>query len=161
MNTILKITVFLLLISNLVFGQKQEYKSLTNNELELIDKLSSTLKDSTIIISPLIVSAIDSTYLDISMLNTKYGFVKTQFKKTLADTFLIVDSKYFEVLSPDSLIAFKNYQKPGYIIFDPILHFVNKYYKKDAICYFRKPIFSKNNSYAIIEYWVYCGDLCG
>jgi hypothetical protein len=70
MNPILKITFFLLLIGNLVFGQKQEYKSLTNNELELINMLSSTFTDTTIIISPLIVFGIDSTDLDISMLNT-------------------------------------------------------------------------------------------
>jgi hypothetical protein len=161
MNPILKITAFLLLIGNLVFGQKQEYKSLTNNELELIDKLSSTLKDSTIIISPLIIFGIDSTYLHISMLNTKYGFAKKQFEKTLADTFLIKDNKYFEVLSPDSLIAFKIYQEPGYIILDPLFYCIKKFYQKSAICYFRKPIFSKNNSYAIIEYWVSCGNLCG
>ncbi len=161
MNPILKITFFLLLIGNLVFGQKQEYKSLTNNELELIDKLSSTLKDSTIIISPLIIFGIDSTYLDISILNTKYGFAKKQFEKILADTFLIEDNNYFEVLNPDSLIAFKYFKKPGYIIFNPILYFIKQYYNKDAICYFRKPIFSKNNSYAIIQYWVHCGDECG
>jgi hypothetical protein len=83
MNPILKITFFLLLISNLVLGQKQEYKSLTNNEIELIEKLSSTLKDSTITISPLFVFGIDSTHLDISLLITKYGFAKNNLKKHL------------------------------------------------------------------------------
>ncbi len=161
MKPILKIIVSLLLINNLVFGQKQEYKSLINNEIELIDKLSSTFLDTTIIISPLIIFGIDSTNLDISMLNAKYGFAKKQFEKTLADTFLIKDNNYFDVLSPDSLIAFKNYQEPGSIILDPLFYCIKKFYQKDAICYFRKPIFSKNNSYAIIEYWVSCGNLCG
>jgi len=146
MKPILKILVFLLLISNLVFGQKQEYKSLTNNELELINNLSSTFTDTTIIISPLIVFGIDSTHLDISLLITKYGFAKKQFEKTLADTFLIKDNKYFEVLSPDSLIAFKNYQEPGYIILDPLFYCIKIFYQKSAICYFRKSIFSKNTS---------------
>ena len=101
---------------------------MTNNELELIDKLSSTLKDSTIIISPLIIFGIDSTYLDISILNTKYGFAKKQFEEILADTFLIEDNNYFQVLNPDSLIAFKYFKKPGYIIFNPILYFIKEYY---------------------------------
>jgi hypothetical protein len=87
----------------------------------------------------------------------------------LGDTLLIKDNKYFKVISPDSLLKYKSLKfdadfriRKGIDLFQsPILYFIEKNYNKEGICYFYKPIFSKERTYAIAEYWVHCGSLCG
>lgn len=43
----------------------------------------------------------------------------------------------------------------------PILYYVEKNYKKNGICYFYKPVFSRDKTSAVVKYWVDCGSLCG
>jgi len=161
MRHIISIFSFLILFTNLTFGQNRSYKQLTEIDLNLINELSSTIKDSDFIVSPLIYSNIDTEHLDILLLTSKYGFEKEQFENSLLDTFQINENKYFTILNPDSLIAFKNHKESGVIFLDPLMYCIKKYYQKDAICYFKKPVTTKNKSYAIVQYWITCGDLCG
>ena len=154
---------FLILIANLTFGQNRNYKQLTEIDLNLINELSSTINDTNLVVSPLVYSNIDTSYLDFPLLTNKYGFEEKQFKNTSLDTFQINQIRLFKVLNSDSLIAFKNHKEPGKIFLDPgpLLYCIKKYYQKDAICYFKKPVITKNKSYAIEQYWIICGDLCG
>ena len=171
MRRVMTILCFLILFDNFVFGQSRDYKLLTNTELNLVNDLSSTFKDTSIsfVISPLIVSSIDSSSLDIPEMVDKYGFTKNQFEFSTYDTLLIKDNKYFKVISPDSLIKYYNlefdadfYIREGIDLFQsPILYFIAKSYNKKGICYFYKPIFSKKGSYVLVQYWMNCGFLCG
>lgn len=165
------ILCFLILFDNFVLGQSRDYKLLTDKELDLVNDLSSTFKDTSIsfVISPLIVSSIDSSSLDIPELVDKYGFTKNQFEFSAYDTLLIKDNKYFKVISPDSLIKYDNLEfdadfciREGIDLFQsPILYFIDKSYNKKGICHFYKPIFSKKETYVLVQYWMNCGFLCG
>lgn len=161
MKQIISIFSFLILFIYLAYGQNKNYKQLTEIDLNLINELSSIIKDSDFVVSPLIYSNIDTAHLDFTLLTSKYGFEKEQFKNSLLDTFQINQAGLFKVLNPDSLIAFKNHEEPGIIFLDPLMYCIKKYYKKDAICYFKKPVITKNKSYAIVQYWITCGNLCG
>jgi|SRR5690554_125324 len=171
MRQVFTILCFLILFDSSVFGQSRDFKLLTDKELELINDLSSTFKDTSIsfVISPLIVSLIDSSSLDIPEMVDKYGFTKNQFEFIAYDTLLIKDNKYFIVISPDSLIKYNNLEfdddfciREGFDLFQsPILYFIDKSYNKKGICHFYKPIFSKKGSYAIVQYWMDCGFFCG
>ena len=169
MRRIMTILCFLILFDNFVLGQSLDYKLLSDTELALVNDLSSTLTDTIFVISPLIFSSVDASRIDIPKMVNKYGFSKKQFGNTLGDTLLIKDSKYFKVISPDSLLKYKRLKfdadfriRKGIDLFQsPILYFIEKNYNKEGICYFYKPIFSKERTYAIAEYWVYCGSLCG
>ena len=160
---------FLLLFNNFILGQNQKYGLLAVEELELINDLSSTFKDTSIVISPLIVFTIDSSTLDMSILTEKFSFVKSQFGNRSSDTLLFRDNKYFKVISPDSLIKYRKLKfKSDYRVHEkidlfqtPILYYIEKNYQKAGICYFYKPVFSRNKTYAVIQYWVDCGSLCG
>ena len=161
MKHIITIYSFLILLTNLTSGQNKNYKPLTEIDLNLINELSSTIKDTNFIISPLVYSNVDTAHLDITLLTSKYGFEKQQFKNSLLDTFQINENDYFSILNPDSLIAFKNHEEPGVIFLYPLIYCIEKYYKKNAICYFNKPLITKNKSNAIVQYWISCGNLCG
>jgi len=169
MRNVILIICFLILFNNFAFGQNHAYKSLTDKELAIISDLSSTFKDTTFVISPLIVSIIDSTTLDIPVIINKYAFSKGQFEDTIGDTILIKENKYFKIVCPDSLIKYENLKfnadyniRNGIdMLQSPILNFIGKNYNKSGICYFNKPVFSKNMPYAIVKYWVNCGGLCG
>lgn len=152
---------FLILLSNLTIGQSKSYKQLTEVDLILIKELSSTITDTNFIVSPLIYSNVDIEHLDFTLLTNKYGFEKKQFNNSLSDTFKINENDFFTVLNADSLIAFENHKEPGIIFLDPLLYCIKKYYQKDAICYFKIPVVTKNKAYAIVQYWITCGDLCG
>jgi hypothetical protein len=165
------ILCFLILFDNFVFGQSRDYKLLTDTELELINDLSSTFKDTSIsfVISPLIVSSIDSSPFDIYKKVNKYGFTKNQFETSANDTFFVKDNKYFKVINPDSLLKYDrlkfdvefSVRKGIDVLQSPILYFIEKNYNKKGICNFYKPILSRKKIYAITQYWVGCGFLCG
>jgi hypothetical protein len=96
----------------------------------------------------------------------KYGFNKSQFEKTINDVLLIKGNKYFEVISLDSLVKYENAKFDTDIrlrnqidLFQsPVLYFIEKNYNKSCLCYFYRPVFSKNGNYAIAEFWVNCGE---
>lgn len=154
------------LFNNFILGQNQKYVILSDNELGLINDLSSTFKDTSIVISPLISPSVDSSLLDIPGLVNKYGFNKSQFEKTINDVLLIKGNKYFEVISLDSLVKYENAKFDTDIrlrnqidLFQsPVLYFIEKNYNKSCLCYFYRPVFSKNGNYAIAEFWVNCGE---
>lgn len=162
---------FLILLDNLVLGQSHEYKLLSDIELELINDLSSTFKDTSIsfVVSPLIVSSIDSSPIDIFKRVNKYGFTKSQFETASNDTLFIKDNKYFKVINSDSLLKYERLKfddefcirKGIDVLQSPTLYFIEKNYNKKGICYFYKPILSEKKIYAITQYWVGCGFLCG
>lgn len=157
----ISIFTFLILLSSLTFGQSKSYKQLTGIDLNIINELSLTIKDTNFIVSPLIYSNVETEHLDFTSLTNKYGFEKKQFNNSLLDTFKINQNDFFTVLNPDSLIAFENHKEPDIIFLDPLLYCIKKYYQKDAICYFKKPVMTNNKAYAIVQYWITCGDLCG
>ena len=171
MRQLMTILCFLILFNYFVFGQSRNYQLLTDTEFDLLNDLSSTFKDTSIsfVISPLIVSSINSSSLDIPEMVDKYGFTKNQFEFSANDTLLMKDNRYFKVISTDSLIKYKNLEfdadfciRVGIDLFkSPILHFIEKNYNKQGICYFYKPIFSKKGTYVLAQYWVNCGFLCG
>ena len=103
MRNVILIISFLILFNNFAFGQNHAYKSLTDKELAILNDLSSTFKDTTFVISPHIVSIIDSTTLDIPVIINKYAFSKGQFEDAIGDTILIKENKYFKIVCPDSL----------------------------------------------------------
>ena len=171
MRRVLIFFCFLILFDSFVLGQSHKYKWLSNMELELINDLSSTFKDTSVsfVISPLIVTSMESSSFDIYKKVNKYGFTKSQFETSANDTFFVKDNKYFKVINPDSLLKYDrlkfdaefSIRKGIDVLQSPILYFIEKNYTKKGICYFYKPIFSKERSYAIAEYWVTCGSLCG
>jgi hypothetical protein len=169
MRQIITILCFLILFDNFVLGQSKDYKLLSDTELALVNDLSSTFTDTIFVISPLIFSSVDSSQIDIPKMVNKYGFSKKQFGNTLGDTLLIKSNKYFKVISSDSLLKYERLEfdaeftvRNGIDVLQvPILYFIEKNYNKKGICYFYKPIFSNKRTYAIVEYWVTCGSLCG
>jgi hypothetical protein len=161
MKHIISIFSFLILLTNSTFGQNKNFKQLAEIDLNFINEFSSTIKDTSFILSPLIYSNVDTAHLDITLLTNKYGFEKEQFKNSLLDTFQMNENDYFTILNPDSLIAFKNHKEPSVIFLAPLMYCIKKYYQKEAICYFKKPIVTKNKSNAIVQYWITCGNLCG
>jgi hypothetical protein len=110
MRQLMTILCFLILFNYFVFGQSRNYQLLTDTEFDLVNDLSSTFKDTSIsfVISPLIVSSINSSSLDIPEMVDKYGFTKNQFEFSANDTLLLKDNRYFKVISTDSLIKYKN-----------------------------------------------------
>lgn len=161
----------LFLFNSSILGQNQKYRLLTDSELSLINDVISTFEDvnKSIVISPLICYSINLSSDEITVMINKYGFAKSQFKNTLKDTLLVKDNKYFKVINPDSLLKYQNYKfdidfcvrENINFIHTPILYFIEKNYKESGICYFYKPIFSKDKTYAIAEYLIYNGDSWG
>lgn len=172
MKQIIQITLlFNLLFSIESFGQNAKFASVNEMEQSLINDLSSTFRDTSIsfVISPLITQTISFSDLDIPYLMKKYDFCEEQFIKKPIDTLLINSNKYFKLIERDSLLKYNNLEfnvdtclKKGIDPFQSlILYYVEKYYNKGGICYFYKPVFSQNGSYAIVEYWTHCGFMCG
>jgi hypothetical protein len=167
-QNILILGAIIFISSNSIFGQNVIFKNMSEMEIEIINDLCSTFEDTIFVISPLVIDLIDSARLDIPTLK-KAGFDESQFSLKSNDTLLIKSNKYFKALNTDSLIKYKNLKFTNEFIFQngidflqqPILYYVEKEYGKEGICYFNKPILSKNNVYAIAEYWVSCGNLCG
>jgi len=163
------ISFFILILNCIAFGQNPKYKSIDRSELELINDLSTTVVDTSLpfIVSPLIVFPIDTSSIDIPKMIAKYGFSNNQFGSPLKDTFLLKNNRCFDVINPDSLIKYKNAKNiissgdSILVLTDPLIFYLDKYYRKNGICYFHKPIFSFNKAYAIVEYYIYCGSLCG
>lgn len=160
---------FTFLFNNFIIGQNQKYVLLSDKELGLINDLSSTFKDTSIVISPFIVSSIDSSSIDMSKLTKKFNFVKSQFGNHANDTLLLRDNIYFKIIRSDSLLKYEKLRfDVDYRIHEkidlfqtPILYYVEKNYKKNGICYFYKPVFSRDKTSAVVKYWVDCGSLCG
>jgi hypothetical protein len=142
--------------------QKHNIRILNDSELELINDLSSIIKDSnsSFVISPLIFSTVDFTILDKKYLRKAFGFKRSQFKDKSNDTLLIKSNKYFKIVDSDSLIKYKTAESEELLI-DPLLTFIKRNYGEESICYFHKLIFSNSKEYAIVQYWTNCGFLCG
>lgn len=161
---VLTICIFFLLFE-ISFGQRShKYKSLNDTEQKIVNDLSSTLKDDSdsYIISPFIVSSFHTSTLNISGLVKKYGFDRIQLKKSNSDTLILNKNNYFKIINPDSLIKYKKISPDTtMLIRDPLLYSVEENYGKSKICYFSKIVFSMNKEYALVEYWIYCGFLCG
>lgn len=170
MKQLLYILITLILpFSNISFGQN--HKLVSEIEQALINDLSSTFRDTSIsfVISPLITNTISSSDIDIPRIVSKYGFSKEKLVEKSIDTLLIKNNTYFKIIDQDSLLKYNNLEFDAELCIQkgidpfqhPILYYIEKKYNKSGICYFYKPVFSKDRSYAIIEYWVYCGFLCG
>ncbi|RKE04820.1 hypothetical protein [Marinifilum flexuosum] len=170
-QSILTLLFLSLLFSINSFGQNAKFESVNAMQQSLINDLSSTFRDTSIsfVISPLVTQPISFSDLDIPYLVEKYDFCEEQFIKKPIDTLLINSNKYFKLIEQDSLLKYNNLEfevdtclKKGIDPFQsPILYYVERYYNKGGICYFYKPVFSQNGSYAIVEYWTHCGFLCG
>ena len=160
-NTII-LTCFILIFSFTAIGQQKKYKTISTPELELYKNLISILKDTSFVISPLVEKTTESSMLSVSQLIKRYGFTRSQFRNTTNDTFIIRKNRYFEVISPDSIIKFNHLGLnlmtiDSTIIFNPYYYFIEKTYHKKCICLFSKTIFTKNRTYAIAEYFIECG----
>jgi hypothetical protein len=148
----------------MTFGQEHEYKFINDFEQEIISDLSSTFADegSSIIISPFVVLPIYTSDLNTHELTTKYGFKRKRLKNFIKDTLILSKNDYFKIINPDSLIKYQNiHHDTAMLIREPLLYAIEQYYGKSSICYFNKIIFSENRDYALVEYWIYCGFLCG
>ena len=113
---------------------------------------------------------IDTSSLDIKELSKKYGFNKGLFSNFTKDTIILERNDYFKIINPDSLskyIKIQNFTLLNVsndsllLLNDPVLYYINKYYGKQGICNFHKVVYSKNRNYALVEYWMHCGFLCG
>jgi hypothetical protein len=155
---------FLLTQQGLLIGQYQKYHPVEIFETELINDVCYSIKDSSssFIISPFIISTIDYSFNDLKSIVKQYGFNKHLLNKKLYDTLLITSNKYFKILEPDSLIKYNNAQRDtSSLITDPLIEYIKNKTGKNGICFFEKSIFSNTKEYAIIEYRIYCGFLCG
>lgn len=163
MEKTLLILIFIILSNNSLFGQDQKYKAISDSELRLYRDIISTLKDTSFIVYPLIENPIKSSMLDIPELVQKYGFNKDQFRKSaIDDVFIIKKNSSFKVINPDSIDSYQNYKEAnGALIIEPFLYAIKKHYHKNAVCYFNKSLLSKNKKFAIVEYFISCGHLCG
>jgi hypothetical protein len=163
MEKTLLILIFIILSNNYLFGQDQKYKAISDSELKLYRDIISTLKDTSFIVYPLIENPIKSSMLDIPELVRKYGFNKDQFRKSaIDDVFIIKNNNSFKVINPDSIDSYQNYKEAnGALIIEPFLYAIKKRYHKNAVCYFKKLLLSENKKFAIADYFIFCGSLCG
>ncbi|MFC0878791.1 hypothetical protein ACE01N_19505 [Saccharicrinis sp. FJH2] len=163
---ILVTILFAVLLSNYVsLGQSFDYKKLGKTEVEIINDLSSTLRDTTIpfVLSPFINYPIKESTLMISYLVDNYGFNINDFKLQSFDTLLLEANDYFQIISPDSLLNWqtiesKDSEDP---FINPTLEKLKDYCGKSGICRFHKIVFSEDRKYALVKYWMYCGFMCG
>lgn len=136
-----------------------------NNELiNVINDLSSSLRieNERYVVSPFIAGEIDLSELNTKELVAKYGFDFKNQENTKLDTLLLASNRFFSVLNPDSLLKYQRLNFNNTILdFDPKLQFIEKQYHRIGIIYFKKVILSKKKGYALVEYWMYCGNLCG
>lgn len=147
----------------MTFGQGHECKFLNDIDQEIINDLSSTFKDdSSIIISPFVVLPVYTSNLNIHELTKKYGFIRRRLKTSIKDTLILSKNNYFKIINPDSLIKYQNIPRDTtMLIRDPALYSIEEYYGKSKICQFNKIVFSENWDFALVEYGIYCGFLCG
>ena len=144
-----------------VFAQENKWSQVQNYELELINEISLTFIESEIILSPFIYKKIETDYLKINELSKKYGFIPENFKTNSNDTLLLIENIKYQILNPDSLIRYENLDLGSLNFIHPILYSIKKQYNKDSFMSFHRPIFSKDKKYAIVQYWGFCGYLCG
>ncbi|SHE84271.1 hypothetical protein SAMN05444405_103162 [Bacteroides luti] len=163
MKKMLLILSYIILSNNSLFGQDQIYKAISDSEFKLYRDIVSTLKDTSFIVYPLIEKHISSSMLDIPELIQKYGFNREQFRKSaIDDVFIIKNNSSFNAINPDSIDSYQNYKEANdTLIFEPFLYAIKKHYHKSAVCYFNKLLLSKNKKFAIAEYFISCGNLCG
>ena len=142
-------------------GQCNSFKALNATEQAIINDLSSTLKNkkASFIVSPFIYLKIDASSFT-SDLTANYGFSKHQFENETRDTLIHRKNDFLNIISPDSLLKYQSL-KPSPTTDDPILDNIERQYGFNSICYFSKTIVSENNAYALVEYWIHCGCLCG
>lgn len=156
------ISIIIIFSINFSFGQDSGKKRLTKTEEKIINNLSSMFKDTSItfLFSPFVVYPIDKSHIDGMEIMTKYGFNKNELNKTQKDTFLLGENNYFKIVNPDSLARWQEFKSDNSFE-DLTLRNIAKYYKKQGICSFHKMFFSKDKRYAIVQYWMQCGFLCG
>ena len=156
------LTCSIFLLNFIAWGQNEKYMTPTNSELEVYRDLILSIDDSSFVISPFIEDSISSSLIDIPKMVNNYGFTKSQFKNATTDTLFIRKNKFFEVISPDSIIKFRNLalnimEIDSTIIFNPYYYFIEKTFHKKCTCEFSKIIFSKGNTYAIAGFLICCG----
>jgi hypothetical protein len=156
------LTCLILLFTLAAYGQNERYKIATNLELKLYKDLMLTFKYDSFVVSPLVDKTVYFKMLDTQKLICKYGFSKKQFRNSLKDTILIKNNRYFEAISPDSIIKFSNlglklFKIDSTYIMNPYYYFIEKTYNKRCVCEFNKIVFSKNKMYAVAEYFIACG----
>lgn len=154
--------VSLFLSDNYIAGQNHNYIFLPEEDSLLICNLFSEINEKDFVVSP-IVNFFNEKYISEYSQIRKFGFSK-QTKKEKNDTLIIRKNDLFCVIDPDSLLKYDNFvtgPDTKEIIVEPLLYYIKKQYNKDHICYFNKPIFSKNKKYALMKYFISCGDLCG
>ena len=161
MKNYLIFLIFILFIK-VSYGQKIDFRKLSEKEQKLINDLSFTIKDTSIsfLLSPFIYNSIDTSQLEINDLTIKYGFNKIELCRHEKDTILLERNDYFKILKPDSLIHWRKIDSKSSFI-DPVLENIEKHYGKLGLCSFNRIIFSKDGKYALVEYWMHCGLLCG
>jgi hypothetical protein len=155
---------FIFPLLGITFGQGHEYKLLNVPEKEVLNDLSYAFQDKSdsYIISPFIVSPNYRSTLKNSDLCKKFGFNRKQLKNSNGDTLILNSNNYFKIINPDSLLKYQKISRDTtMLIRDPLLYSIELNYGKMAICYFQKVVLSKNKDYALVEYWIYCGFLCG
>ncbi len=151
----------LLLFSALLFSmntllcQNRDYKILTDVEQRIINDLTSTFRDSSMsfMLSPLIFSSFDTSYIKFHELTIKYGFDKNDMNFQVKDTFLLKKNDYFNIVNPDSLHNWRRIV-PKVKDEDPVLDKIEKYHQKLGLCSFNKIIYSKDRKYVIVQYWM-------
>ena len=166
------LTFLILLSNNNIFGQTSKYLSISSIELNILTDLSATIDTSiSFVVSPLVIFDFYNTPNFRSEIVTKKGFGENQFKNFSKDTFLLKESKYFELINTDSLISYQKKTEKFYlenrgredvdIFADLVLKYIEIHYQKKALCTFFKPIIAKNKKYAIASYYKNCGFMCG
>jgi len=144
------------------FAQHKEYKILNIEEQNLINDLTSTFEDTSIpfILSPFINFSIETSMLDLDFLINKFGFMDKDIIDDRKDTLLLTHNDFFQIINQDSLTKYRRIDA-GKSIADPVLDNIEKYYSTSGICSFHHIVFSKNKEYALVEYYMHCGFLCG
>ena len=162
MRTKIRFVLLVLFISNFSFAQNREPQFLSDVEQNLINDLTYTFKDTSIsfILSPFINYSIDTSMLDLNFLTNKYGFLVKDIEKDRKDTLLLTQNDFFQIMNQDSLIKYRKIEI-NESLDDPVLDEIEKYYNKLGICSFHHIVFSKNKDYALVEYYMHCGFLCG
>ncbi len=154
----------ILLIIACSWSASGQYLNVNREELEVINDLSSVLKmdRDRYVLSPFVRSDIDLTDLNTKELTKKYGFNFKKHNDSKKDTLILNSNENFIVINPDSLIKYQSVEsEETQLNLDPKLQFIERLYNKTGILYFDKVIISSKKDFALIEYWMYCGFLCG
>jgi hypothetical protein len=193
MKTTYILLIIIFSINNFASGIKNNYKSISKNDIEVLNDLCSTLLDSKklMLINPFITTPVDFTIYQTGLIDPKYGFNTSKFEylagdtlyikqnpkqfsdilskngsfNLFSDTLLINFNNFFEILSTDTVIKYESIAAKtpkDYHYENPLLKYIKNNYKGKyhRLCTFSKVLFSENSKYAIVHYYIYCGNMC-